>query len=65
MVAAGKNCLIIKRDIKDTFRNVPIALKHQWLLGFEWQGAYYKETCLPFGLTTAPAIFNLFADTFE
>ena len=65
VVEAGKNCFIIKRDIKDTFRNVPVAFKHQWLLGFEWQGVYYKETCLPFGLATAPAIFNLFADAFE
>ena len=64
-VDAGKNCLIIKRDIKDAFRNVPIAVQHQWLLGFEWKGTFYKETCLPFGLATAPAIFNLFADAFE
>ena len=65
VVAAGKNCLIIKRDIKDAFRNVPVASKYQWLLGFKWQGIYYKETCLPFGLATAPAIFNLFANAFE
>ena len=54
--------LIVKRDIKDAFRIVPIALHDRKLLGFEWQGAYYTENCLPFGLRTAPAIFNLFAE---
>ena len=65
VVDAGKECLIIKRDIKDAFRNVLVAVQHQWLLGFEWDGTFYKETCLPFGLATAPTIFNLFADAFE
>ena len=62
---AGKECLIIKRDIKDAFRNIPVSPTNQWLLGFEWKGQHYAETCLPFGLTTAPALFNLFADAFE
>ena len=42
-----------------------MAAEHQWLLGFEWEDSFYKEACLPFGLATAPAIFNLFADAFE
>ena len=62
MVAAGRNCIILKRDIKDAFRNIPIAPQHQWLLGFQWEDQYYVERCLPFGLATAPFIFNLFAE---
>jgi hypothetical protein len=27
-----------------------------------WNGVYYKENCLPFGLATAPILFNLFAE---
>ena len=62
---AGRHSLILKRDIKDAFRNIPIAPHVQWLLGFTWDGKFYKETCLPFGLATAPFIFNLFAEAFH
>jgi len=34
IVKAGQGCLIIKRDIKDAFRNVLVALDNRWLLGF-------------------------------
>lgn len=60
VIQAGRNYTILKRDIKDAFRNVPVAPHHQWLLGFTWKGKHYKETCLSFGLSTAPFIFNLF-----
>ncbi len=59
---AGKNCVIRKRDVKDAFRNLPVALQHQWLLGFKWRNKHYKEPCLSFGLSTAPFIFNLFGE---
>jgi reverse transcriptase-like protein len=62
---AGRHCIILKRDIKDAFRNVPIAPHSQWPLGFKWEEQFYKETCLPFGLATAPFIFNLFAEGFH
>ncbi len=48
--------------MKDVFRNNPVAPQYQWLLGFRWGGKFYKETCLSFGLATAPFIFNLFAE---
>ncbi len=60
---AGRNCVILKRDVKDAFRNVPVASQHQWLLGFKWRNKHYKETCLSFGLSTAPFIFNLFGES--
>lgn len=56
---------MIKRNIKDAFRNIPVAHHMQWLLGFEWKKHYYQETCLPFGLCTAPFIFNVFAEAFH
>lgn len=62
VINAGRHCLILKRDVKDAFRNVPVAPQHQWLLGFKWGEKFYKETCLSFGLATAPFIFNLFAE---
>lgn len=62
IIKAGKHCVILKRDVKVAFRNVPVAPQHQWLLGFTWWKRFYKETCLSFGLATAPFIFNLFAE---
>ena len=31
----------------------------------EWQGAVYIDTCLPFGLRSAPKLFNVLADFLE
>ena len=59
---AGPGCTIIKRDIKDAFRIVPIAEGNQHLLAFRWNDSTYVECCLPFGLATAPFLFNLFAE---
>ena len=65
ILSAGKGAVIVKRDVKDAFRNVPVAPHHQWLLGFGWNDEFYTETCLSFGLSTAPFIFNLFAEGFH
>ena len=65
IVQAGRHSVIIKRDIKDAFRNIPLAPHIRWLLGFSWDDKYYTEACLPFGLRTTPFIFNLFAEGFH
>lgn len=62
VVQAGPGCTIIKRDIKDAFRIVPVAEDNQHLLAFRWNDSTYVECCLPFGLATAPFLFNLFAE---
>jgi hypothetical protein len=31
---ARKGCFLVKRDISDAFRNIPVAATLQWLLGF-------------------------------
>ena len=31
-------------------------------MGFQWDNKFYKECCLPFGLRTAPFLFNLLAE---
>ena len=60
--SSGRSCYIIKCNIKDAFRNIPIAPIDRPLLAFSWGDKTYIECCLPFGLTTAPFIFNLFAE---
>src|SRR5277367_1383974 len=63
MVAmAGKGAVMMKRDLKAAFRHVPINPCDYWLLVFEWNGQFYVDMFLPFGLRTAPRIFNLFAE---
>lgn len=62
---AGKDCIIIKRDMRDAFRMIPIAPQDYWLFGLQWEGKYYNEKVLPFGLRTAPFLFNLFAEAWE
>lgn len=51
--------------MKDAFRNILLARRIRWLFGFEWEGEYCVETVLPFGLATAPFIFNLFAEALQ
>ncbi|EED11627.1 conserved hypothetical protein [Talaromyces stipitatus ATCC 10500] len=62
IIKAGSGCTIIKRDIKDAFRIVPVAQDNQYLLAFQWNNSTYVECCLLFGLATAPFLFNLFAE---
>jgi hypothetical protein len=65
VVQGKQDCLIIKKNIKDAFRIISIAVQQRWLFGFEWKDLYYQKTCLLFGLTTAPILFNFFAEAFE
>ena len=60
--AAGRGAILIKRDLADAFRHIPIHPADWWLFSFEWQGKLFEERFLPFGLRTAPRIFNLFAE---
>jgi hypothetical protein len=53
---------MIKWDLKATFRHIPINPCDYWLLLFEWNRQFFADMFLPFGLRTAPRIFNLFAE---
>ena len=46
-------------DIESDYRMVPV---HRLLLGMEWKGQLFVDTALPFGLRSAPKIFNAVAD---
>jgi Reverse transcriptase (RNA-dependent DNA polymerase) len=62
---AGQNATLLKCDLKLVFRMIPVCTEDQWLLIFEWDGKYYQELFLPFGLRTAPFIFNLFGEALQ
>ena len=57
----GKGSLLCKIDIRNAFRLCPVAPDDWHLLGIEWNGLYYHEKVLPFGLRSSPFIFNQFA----
>ena len=61
LLRLGKGTIMVKRDLSDAFRHIPIAPSDWWLLGFFWNDAYWYDRFLPFGLRTAPYIFDLFA----
>lgn len=61
LLQQGHGAILVKRDLKDAFRHVPIALSDQHLLGFFCDDFYWLERFLPFGLRTSPFLFDLFA----
>lgn len=61
----GKGALMAKSDVKAAYRNVPVHLSHHYLLGMKWHDQFYVDLGLPFGLRSAPFIFNSVADMVE
>lgn len=57
IVDMGGSPFMAKSDIKAAFRQCPVRPRDYPLLGFEWQGRYYYDAVLPFGLCSAPFIF--------
>ena len=62
VVRHGKGALMAKFDLKSAYRQVPVHPDDRSLLGMEWRDQLYVDTALPFGLRSAPAIFNAVAE---
>ena len=54
----GTGALMSKIDLKNAFRLIPVHPNDWNLLGICWSNKFYIDTCLPFGLRSAPFIFN-------
>ena len=65
VASLGRGTLLAKVDLKSAYRIVPIHPEDRPLLGMQWKGGLYVDTCLPFGLRSAPKIFTALADTLE
>lgn len=65
LTSFGKGALIAKYDIESAFRNIPIHPQDRHLLGMKWRSKYFVDLMLPFGLRSAPCIFNAVADMVE
>ena len=61
----GKDSWMGKIDLKDAFRMCPVNPADRHLLSIYWQGKFYVDKCLPFGLRSAPGIFNSIAEAIQ
>ena len=61
----GRGCYLCKIDVKAAFRCVPVRPEDWHLLGMYWQGQYYVDLCLPFGLRSSPATWERFSRAIE
>ena len=62
IATTGHGAFLAKIDLKAAFRLIPVAKKDWELLGLHWRGAYYVDKQLPFGLRSAPFLFNELAN---
>jgi len=58
----GRGTQLVKLDIQDAYHIVPVHPSDCNLLGIHWNGGTYIDRALPFGLRSAPKIFNALAD---
>ena len=65
LLTLGPGALMAKVDLKSAFRMIPVHPADWELLGMQWRGHYYIDTCLPFGLQSAPSLFNQVAIALE
>lgn len=65
VIARGKGCLLAKLDLESAYRMVPVHPEDRPLLGMKWKGRVWMDTTLPFGLRSAPIIFNMLADCLQ
>ena len=63
--AAGKGCFLVKTDIKNAFRIIPIRPEDHCLLGMKWRGKYYYDRCLPMGAASSCKTFEIFSTTIQ
>ena len=65
IMEAGVGAQLSKIDIKDAYCIVPVHPDDCLLLGMKWQGQYFLDIHLPFGLRSAPKIFTAVADALQ
>ena len=59
----GRGTLMAKLDIQSAYRIIPVHPDDRWLLGMRWKNSIlYIDLVLPFGLRSAPKVFNALAD---
>ena len=62
ILKSGRNTMLAKMDIQSAFRLLPVHPADRHLLGMSWRDQIYIDHCIPFGLRSAPKLFNILAD---
>ena len=65
IVSTGEGAMLAKVNIKSAYRIIPVHPEDRPLLGMRWREALYVDSALPFGLRSAPKLFNSVADALE
>ena len=65
VVSVGKGSLLVKADIQETYRIIPVHLEDQHLLGVQWEDTVHIDWVLPFSLWSAPKLFSAVADALQ
>ena len=58
----GRGALLAKVDIESAYRLIPVHPQDRPLLAMRFEGELFVDPMLPFGLCSAPKIFNAVAD---
>jgi len=61
----GQGSYLAKTDIDSAFRLIPLSPSDYELFGMYWQGSFYYDKVLPFGLRSAPYLFNQLSEAIE
>jgi len=65
VVSEGRGSFLVKADIKEAYRMIPVHPEDQHLLGVQWEEVVYINRVLPFGLRSAPKLFSAVADAIQ
>ena len=65
ILSEGRGSFMVKADIKEAYRMIPIHPHDQPLLGVRWHDSVFIDKALPFGLRSAPKIISAVADALQ
>ena len=65
IVHLGRHTMLAKIDIESAFQLIPVHPQDRPLLGVKWDDELLIDPMLPFGLYSAPKIFNAVADALQ
>ena len=63
--ACGQGCYMAKIDIESAYRCIPVHPLDWPLQGMQWDGQFFFDIVMQFGLSSASAIFEYFASATE
>ena len=65
IMSLGWGNLLAKFNVGSAYRVIPVHRNGRYLLGMQWEGNYFVDMALTFGLRSAPYIFSSVADLAE